>query len=187
VTTWQRIAADKRRVLIPLAIAAVANLALWLFVVYPLETRARTAESRAQAARTNLAQATVEYRAAEALRTGRVRADQQLTRFYNEVLPHDQAGARRITYLRLARLADQANLRHERRSFSPEVDEDSALARLDMTITLNGQYRDVRRFIHSLETSPEFIVIEGVSLTQAERDEPLSLALKLATYYRPSP
>ena len=44
-----------------------------------------------------------------------------------------------------------------------------------MTMVLEGEYRDVRRFIHALETAPEFVVIEDVALVQGERNAPLTL------------
>ena len=34
---------------------------------------------------------------------------------------------------------------------------------MDMTMVLEGEYRDVRRFIHKLETAPEFVVIDDVA------------------------
>ena len=38
----------------------------------------------------------------------------------------------------------------------------SQLSKLTTTYTLTGDYRDVRRFIYSLETAPEFIVLENI-------------------------
>ena len=47
---------------------------------------------------------------------------------------------------------------------------------------------DIRAFLHALETSPEFIVIEDVSLSEgANAGAPLSLAVQLATYYAGAP
>ena len=53
-----------------------------------------------------------------------------------------------------------------------------------MTMVLEGEYRDVRRFIHKLETAPEFVVIEDVALVQGEQNAPLTLTVKLSTYYK---
>ena len=50
---------------------------------------------------------------------------------------------------------------------------------------LTGEYRDIRRFIHDLETAPEFLVIENVALSQgSERDRGLTVIVKVATYFR---
>ena len=32
------------------------------------------------------------------------------------------------------------------------------------TALLSGEYRNIRRFIHELETAPEFLVLENVQL-----------------------
>jgi len=53
-----------------------------------------------------------------------------------------------------------------------------------VNMALEGEYRDVRRFIHKLETAPEFVVIESIGLVQAEKNAPLTLTVKLSTYYK---
>ena len=59
------------------------------------------------------------------------------------------------------------------------------MRKLTATLVLTGEYRNIRRFIHSLETAPEFLVIENVALSQgSERDRGLSVVVKVATYYR---
>ena len=113
---WRRVLQEKRSLVLPLVIAAVVNAGVYFLVVYPLTARTASVEARAQAATVTLARASNEFRAAEATRTGRARADAQLTKFYAEVLPKDQPGARRITYLRLAKMAEDANLEAARRA-----------------------------------------------------------------------
>ena len=49
---------------------------------------------------------------------------------------------------------------------------------------LQGDYEGIRRFIYALETAPEFVIIDDVSLAQAEANKPLTLTLELSTYYR---
>jgi hypothetical protein len=52
-------------------------------------------------------------------------------------------------------------------------------------MVLEGEYRNVRRFIHDLETAPEFVVIEDVALAEGtDSDAPLTLTLQLATFFR---
>jgi hypothetical protein len=61
------------------------------------------------------------------------------------------------------------------------------LSKLTTTYTLTGEYRDVRKFIYSLETAPEFIVLENVGL-QASGEQAqgrgLAMTLDIATYFR---
>jgi Tfp pilus assembly protein PilO len=182
-----RVYREKRRMIVPLAVLAIANLAALLLLVYPLSRRVAATEQRAQDSTSRLARATHEYRAARGTLEGRERTDKQLERFYAEVLPRDQTAARRITYLKLAQLARDADLLYDRRSFTIEADKkESELTQMDIEVPLHGEYADMRRFIHTLETAPEFIVIREVQLAKStdEKSSALTLTLNLTTYYR---
>ena len=179
-----RVFAEKRRVILPIAIAAIVNLVVYAVVIYPRTSSASALELRAQQAAMTRARAAADLRDAEAIRTGQERAAQQLAHFYDSVLPKGQEGARRITYRRLAALADESNLDYDRRTIAINQFRESALEQMDVTMVLEGEYRDVRRFIHKLETAPEFVVIENVGLVQGERNAPLTLTVKLSTYYK---
>jgi Tfp pilus assembly protein PilO len=190
-----RILREKRRIVLPLAIALVANVLALVLVVYPLSRRVAGSEARATGAARDLAMATQATRAAQATLEGRARTDKQLETFYVDVLPRDQAAARHMTYLRMAQLARDANLEYSNRAFKPTHDKDRSLTRMDMDIALEGDYRDIRKFIHTLETSPEFAVIRRVALAPVpERGErrrgamsgpsALTVTLTVATYYR---
>jgi hypothetical protein len=181
---FARIFAEKRRLILPIAIAGAVNLAVYAVVIYPRTSSASALEARAQAAQAARAAAAADLRDAEAVKTGQDRAALQLTRFYDTVLPQGREGARRITYRRLATLADESNLDYDRRTISLKRDRESALEQMSMTMVLEGDYRDVRRFIHALEAAPEFVVIEDVGLAQDEQNAPLTLTVKMATYYK---
>jgi hypothetical protein len=129
-------------------------------------------------------QAQADLNAAVATKAGQERATQQLARFYDAVLPQGADGARRITYRRLATLADESNLDYDRRTIQIKHERDSLLDHVDMTMVLEGDYRDVRRFIHKIETAPEFVVIQDISLVQGQKNAPLTLTLQLSTYYK---
>lgn len=184
----RRVLSDRRRVLGPLALAAILNAVVYGAVVYPLSVRAEGAERRAAAARQRLQ--TAEQEAAE-LRTTVERtdlADRDLATFYREVLPRDVAGARRLTYARLADLADAHGLILTRRRFDLDDTYRGRLQRMQIDMALEGDYADIRSFVHELESSPEFIVIENVSLTGGQTPAaPLSLTLRLATYFTGDP
>jgi Tfp pilus assembly protein PilO len=188
MTAANRIFSEKRHLIVPLAVAAAVNLAALALLVYPLSRRVASSETRATVAAQQLAAASLDYRAARATLEGRQRTDKQLDQFYLEVLPHDQAAARRITYLRLAQLARDGNLDYQQRSINQEHEKGSTLSRLMLTMALEGDYRDIRKFIHTLETAPDFIVVRSVGLAkpgdQKKQQQQLTVALTLATYYR---
>ena len=51
-------------------------------------------------------------------------------------------------------------------------------------MVLQGEYEAVRRFLYELETTPEFIIVDDVSLGQPEPNKPVTLTLQVSTYYR---
>jgi Tfp pilus assembly protein PilO len=187
--TWplvRRIATDYRRVIVPIAALALVNVAGYALGVYPLALQVAGQEARATRVATELAAAEQALEQANDLLEGKRRAESALARFYGDILPADQREARRVTYLQLADMAERANLNFSRRTFAPGQDRGSSIARLDMTMSIDGAYRDMRRFIHAVETAEEFIVINQVALAQRERGAALSLTLQLATYFRAS-
>lgn len=184
-STLRRIVQEKRSAIVPLALALVANLAVYMFIVYPLKAHVAGAAARRVASERALQAAETANAAARAIQTGTLRADRDLQTFYQKVLPADLSGARRLTYARLAELAQQANLRYRSRTFEPEDVRDSDLQRLQITMVLEGNYADVRRFIYALETTPEFLILDNVALVQANQPgAPLVLTVQVSTYYR---
>lgn len=180
-----RVAKEWRHVLIPAAILAAVNLALYLFVIYPASLRTDAAEQRAAESRQARAAAEREHGQAQAVVQSSRAAGEDLQRFYGDVLPANLAAARRMTYARLAQLARETNLLYDRRSFEPDRQRDGDLTALRITMDLEGDYRDVREFIYRLESSPEFVVIEEVTLdTGVDEHAPLVLSMQLATYFR---
>lgn len=184
----RRVFDEKRRMVVPVLGGLALNVVLFVAVVYPLSMRVRSTETRALAAAEQLQAAEREDAEARGLIQGRDRTDQALKAFYKDVLPSSQAEARQATFSRLSQLAEQHNLEQSRRSHDPAPQRDSTLARVQISMMLQGNYEDIRRFIYQLESGSDFIVIDSISLRQgAEAGAPLSLALALSTYYLPEP
>jgi Tfp pilus assembly protein PilO len=180
----RRVMAEHRRLVIPLSVALVVNLLAYALIVYPLSQRVANVTQRDQAAEQALAQAKADYGQASGTLTGKARASTALTTFYNDVLPRDLSGARRLTYLRLAQLARESNLKFESGSYTPKDERGSTLTRLEIELVLAGSYADIRTFIHALESSPEFVVIDNVELAEGAEGGNLAVTLQLSTYYR---
>lgn len=188
MTTFTRILSERRAVVLPLVALAIVNVGLYVLAVYPLSLRVRALETRAAASRTQLAAAEREFAAAKAIVSGREKADSELRAFYSDVLPADLPAARRMTYARLAQLARASNLHSEHRSYEPDTTYKGSLEKLAIVMELSGEYGDVREFVHKLETSPEFVVIERVALAErGQGDAQLTLTLNMATFFRPVP
>ena len=181
----RRAIAERRRLVVGLAVACAANALVYALVVYPLSQRVANIEQRDLAAEQALAKALAEHTQASGTLNGKARAANELATFYRDVLPQDLAGARRLTSLRLARLARNSNLQYERASYEPTVETGSTLTRLQIRMVLSGSYADIRDFIYHLETAPEFVVIDNVQLAEgSDQSGSLVVTLDLSTYYR---
>lgn len=184
MTLLRRVMREHRNAVVPLATALGVNIVLYAAVVYPLAQRVANIEQRDRTAEEQLLAAQREHAQAAGTLTGKDRAAAELTTFYTDILPSDLAGARRLTHLRLAQLARESNLKFLHASFEPVVERNRTLTRLKIEMLLSGSYMDMRAFIHQLETSPEFVVIDNVELGEGNEGGPLNVTLHLSTYYR---
>jgi len=185
MTLLKRILVEKRVWLIPLALGIIANIAVYLLVVYPLGVKSAGAENRAAAAAQALQTAERDFAAARDLVAGKTRAEQELSTFYDKVLPADLPTARRLTYTTLPSLARRSNVKFiNRRLEIDPIKKDTRLGILKIDTQWQGDYESLRRFIYELESAPAFVIIDDVTLAQADAAKPLTLSLHLSTYYR---
>ena len=181
----QRVIAEHRRVVYALIAGVVINFLVFAFFVYPLQRDVANVEQRTRAAEEALAAAQADYARANGTLTGKDRALKELDTFYSSVLAQNLTGARRLTFARLAQLAAKSRLDFERRKYEPVVERGSNLTRLKVTMDLAGSYADIRDFVHEIESSPEFVVIDDVGLTDSvQNGDSVRLTLQLSTYYR---
>ena len=184
---WQRTLAEKRHIILPLAVGVIANIVLYVVVVFPLGHQVVSTEREEHAAREQLVKARQDYNNAKATVTGKQQADVALQKFYKDVLPGDGSVARRLTFTKLAELAKQANVKLEHGTAETTREKESTLKKLTTRYTLTGNYPDVRRFIYSLETAPEFIVLEKIELSSSSETQTaraVAMNLEIATYFR---
>jgi len=184
----RRVLAEQRSLVLTLVVALVGNIAIYALVVRPRGIRSAGAADRAAAAAGAVKAAEMELATARALVEGKRRADEELNAFYQRVLPVDLSAARRMTYASLPALARKTNVRYEQRRSSVEEPHDEArLGRLAIRMVLQGEYGSLRNFIFQLESAPEFVIIDDVTLTEASANEPLTLTIDLSTYFRLRP
>ena len=183
----RRILREYRLPVLVLLLAFVVNLGVYAGIVYPLASRVADADNRAARADRSLREARREFDAAKGVATSQQRAEAELKTLYGEVLPADLSAAHRLMYLNLAQLARTRNLRIVRRTGDEGHSRGSRLDYLRVALFLEGQYEDMRAFVHALETSRDFVIIDDVELDQA-RDGQTALMLKieLSTCYRSS-
>jgi Tfp pilus assembly protein PilO len=185
MTDIRRIVSENRRVVWILAAALIINAALYVLLVYPLSQRVSSEQQQAGEATRQLVAARRAFESARGTVTGKKQADTELATFYRDVLPADLSGARRTMYPRLQQLAAAANLADFRLGFGQDNITADKLRKLTATLNLTGDYTNIRRYLHDLETAPEFLVIESVSLTQDAEDEGnLMVTARVSTYYQ---
>jgi Tfp pilus assembly protein PilO len=186
MTDIARIVTEKRRIIAPLVLLVIANVLLYVVVVFPLGRQVASAQNEARAEQQQLRKARTDLQNAKASVVGKQQADAALQKFYKDVLPANASVARGLTFTRLSQLAQRANVRLSSGTNAITHLKNSSLSKLTTTYTLSGDYRDVRRFIYSLETAPEFIVLENVSLNSGAdtQDRGLAMTLNIATYFR---
>jgi len=184
-TLARRVFGENRKPIIWMAAGLVINVLVYAFGIYPLSERVANVAQRNETAARALADARKENQQAAGALTGKDQAVTKLGTFYTDVLPRDLASARQLTHLRLAQLARMHNLRYGRAQSAPVVNKDSKLTQLKVEMALGGSYAGVRGFLHSLETAPQFVVIDNVVLAESgESDDRVELTLTLSTYYR---
>jgi hypothetical protein len=184
----RRVLDEKRSLVLTLVVALVANMAVYALVVRPRGLKAAGAADRAAAAAGAVRAGELELAAARALVEGKRRADEELNAFYQRVLPADLSAARRMTYASLPALARRTNVRYEqRRSGVDERNDEGRLVRFTIRMVLQCEYASFRNFIFQLESAPEFVIIDDVTLTESSANEPLTLTIDLSTYFRLRP
>ena len=166
-------------------IALAANVFAYVLVVRPLEVKSAGAADRARQSAVALAAAEKDLAAARALVGGKSDADQELSAFYQKVLPADLTTARRLTYSSLPELARKTGVRYEARTASNEATErDAKLGHMKLTMVLQGDYRNIRQFIYELESAPNFVIIDDLTITEKSAGEAQTLTLNMSTYFR---
>ena len=189
----RRIFDERKAILLPLVVVVLANLAVLVLGVLPLRTAVAAAEADATRATVQLGEARRQQREAEKARASKEGADNDLRRFYTEVLPRDLPTAQKTMNLWVNEAARGAGLTFQGSQFDWGEVRDSALSRAYSRITLQGSYADIREFLHAVETAEEFVVVESVELVQ-QADQgattgALEVSLIVSTYFltRPSP
>jgi hypothetical protein len=180
----RRIVSEHRSLVLAIVATLLVNVLTYVLVVQPRGAKAAGAADRAGAAARALAAAERDLTAAQALVTGKSRADEKLNAFYQDVLPEGREAARRMMDQQLPALADQAGVRWIKRNTDVAVANDARLGQLTTTMVLEGEYPELRAFIYAIESAPDFIVVEDVLLSEGRPNESLMLTVRMSTYFR---
>jgi hypothetical protein len=185
MSIWNRIFAEKRTLIVALMLGIVGNVAAYGLWVYPLGVKSEGAADRATAAARSLQLAERDMASARELVAGKSRADEELSTFFDKVLPADLPSARRLTYTTLPSLAKQSNVKMLDRRFEvPKLEKNMRVGLLKIHTAWQCDYESFRQFIYALESASPFVIIDDISLVQSDPQKPLMMVMELSTYFR---
>lgn len=186
MSLWRRILVERRRVVWPLALVLAANVAAVIVLVWPLGQGVVAAETDRVAALADLAAARREEQHARSARESTQSADEDLRRFFETVLPQGFDGAVQVTGFWLTRVAARTGVQFERGTYDADAIDDSELSRMIAKASLTGDYAGVRRFLHAVESAPEFVMVDRMELAEPDDqgDGQLELLLDISTVFR---
>jgi Tfp pilus assembly protein PilO len=187
MSLWRRVYLERRAVILPLLVLVVGNVALLALGVLPLSENVSSLHGDALNAATAMLKARMVDQQAKDARASKERADQELKKFYGDILPANAAGARKL-FSFLERTAAESGLQFQHSQTDYSEVKDSQLERLSGRITLSGEYQNIRKFLYAVETAEQFVVVERVGLSQAadlrtNNSGRLEVTLDVATYY----
>src|SRR5262249_5485967 len=157
---WRRAYEERRKVALPLLVFLFANVAILAFAVLPLKRSVAGAEAEALDATVKLGQARLENKRVADARVRKEEADQELKKFYADVLPGDRASSVRLVLFWVERAAREARVQFQSSQADQQDIQDSRLQRISCHLTLRGDYQDIRRFLYNLEAAQQFIIVE---------------------------
>jgi Tfp pilus assembly protein PilO len=188
VSLWRRVYEERRPVVLPLVAFLAANIAVFALGVLPLRQSVAGDAAARDAAQLALARARLADLAARKERARKEQADAELKKFYGDVLPANASAAINLVSFWLQQTAETSGLQFKSSQAAPEAIRDSRLTRMTSTVTLDGDYANIRRFLYAVETAPQFVVIERVRLAESSGAQDaaaggLELIVDISTYY----
>jgi hypothetical protein len=186
MSLWARVYRERRGVLLPVVVLIAINLVVLALVVLPLQASVSSSADGALAARAELAAAKRLELDVRKQKDSKERAGVELQKFYADILPASFSEAVDVTNYWLDRVARDAGVRFQSGSWEPEEVRDSRLIQYSGSVTLTGDYAEIRKFLYDVETAEEFVIIEEVALSSSNTAQPSSdieLSLKVSTYF----
>jgi Tfp pilus assembly protein PilO len=181
---WPDPETDSRRVNTTLGMLAVGNLLVFLIFTDPMYQlrEVRVAEWEALSHRIGQRQ-----RSVERMERQRERLEQQrenLVRFHDDILS-DKFTKLTTIQREIRDLATQFQINPENISYTPDYVKDQELVNFGISFPLRGSYENLRQFIHRVESSPHFLIIDDITLSDArEGGVVLSLNIRLRTFFQ---
>jgi hypothetical protein len=188
VRLWRRVYEERRKIALPILVFLIANVAILALAVFPLQRSVAGYENDALDATAKLGRARQDNKKAKDARTRKEEADQELKKFYADILPGDYASSVRLVLFWVSTAARQSRVQPLSTQADHQPLHESRLERVSCHVTLRGDYQDILHFLYLLETAQQFVIVEKVELAQqgTALNNPngmLEVGLDVATYY----
>ena len=170
------------KILLLLGALIVANAVASVLLVRPKVVRYRQLTDLSSPQLTVVKEREKEVVRKEAYRQALEKARDDMKRLAGDVLSTRQ---RRMigVQLEVAKLAREFSIALDRVQYQNEQLDNGALERFAIVVPLAGGYSNLRKFIQSVESSDNFLVIERVALGTGKSMDIVELNITLATYF----
>lgn len=176
---------ERGRLLIPLAILLVLNIAFYFVGTLRAKSRTGALQAKAESLQARTVQANRDMKFVSERLESVTQAKSNVDDFYQDVLSTIET--KQIPIIdEVNRLAREYRIELERVDYQPdkEVDDAPDVTYMGIALPLRGDYRSLRRFINRLEKSEHFLVIDAIDLRNVkESSSTLALNIRLYTYY----
>ena len=108
-------------------------------------------------------------------------AEEDLRKIYDEILLPKRKGVLEIR-LELEDLARSMQVKRSDFDYQYKDMPEFRVLQFGLSVPVEGSYRNIRRFINSIERSKHFLIIDRVDLSSEDKPDALNLAFKLSTY-----
>jgi hypothetical protein len=108
-------------------------------------------------------------------------AQKNMQTIYTQVLETKKKGVTDIR-LELESLTRSLDIKRQDFSYSYETLKDFNLQHFMLGVPVEGNYRNIRRFINSIERSKHFLILDRVDLSSEEKVDVLNLDFRISTY-----
>jgi Tfp pilus assembly protein PilO len=109
------------------------------------------------------------------------RAQSDLKKIYSEILLPRKDGVVSIR-LELEDLARQLQIQRGDFGYNYKDIDEFRLQEFSLSVPVDGNYRNIRKFINSIERSKHFLILDKVNLSSEKQTDALSLDFRLSTY-----
>lgn len=183
MTSWQRVWIEEWRRWIPPLAALLLGLVLWAAYHLHFADRVERLATEVAGLETELQRTIEQRKQLEHMQQWRLEGEEQARMLLEERLG---PRARRLTEVlrHVKELAARAGIQPDAIRYTTDLTPEENLERVSWTYSVVGNYGQVRRFLHLLETTDAFLILEDVRLAEVEeQNAQLRIQLGLATVF----